>query len=122
MTRTVLMVLLAQRQPHLFASDVEAAIESLLEQFSDAVARGERITVRGFGSFSLRFRRPHVGHNPRTGTPVAIPGSFALHFRPGRELSARVNGSADAARHFLRTDAKISAAEDAAPRCIGRSP
>jgi len=107
------MMLLAQRQPHLLASDVEAAIESLLEQLSDSLARGEPIKVRGFGSFSVRYRRPGIGYNLKTGKSIALRGRHLLHFKPGNELCARLNGGADVVRHVLHADAPISDTEDA---------
>jgi integration host factor subunit beta len=75
---------------------------------SDTLARGERIEVRGFGSFSLRYRRPRFGHNPRTTAPLAIPGKHVPHFRPGIELSQRVNGSLADLRGVLHDPAAIS--------------
>jgi integration host factor subunit beta len=91
MTRSELIARLVQRQPHLPAEDVVTATRRLLDQLSDTLARGERIEVRGFGSFSLRHRRPRFGHNPKTRARLALPGKYLPHFKPGIELCKRVN-------------------------------
>jgi len=94
MTKSELIEVLAVRQQHLPASDVELAVKSLLEQMTQALATGERIEIRGFGSFSLHFRPPRMGRNPKTGDAVALPGKHVPHFKPGKELRERVNGAA----------------------------
>jgi integration host factor subunit beta len=91
MTKSELIESLAKRQTHLAFHDVELAVKELLEQISDALARGERIEIRGFGSFALHFRPPRLGRNPKTGDSVALPGKFVPHFKPGKELRERVN-------------------------------
>lgn len=91
MTKSELIETLAQRQPHLKADDVDLGVKTLLDQMSDALAAGERIEIRGFGSFSLHFRPPRVGRNPKTGESVALPGKYVPHFKPGKELRERVN-------------------------------
>lgn len=96
MTKSELIEALAARQNHLAASDVELAVKSLLEQMSQALAHGERIEIRGFGSFSLRYRPPRMGRNPKTGDAVALPGKYVPHFKPGKELRERVNRGAAA--------------------------
>lgn len=93
MTKSELITILAQRQSHLAPGDVELAVKSLLEQMSEALANGERIEVRGFGSFSLHYRPARIGRNPKTGEAVALPGKHVPHFKPGKELRERVNGS-----------------------------
>lgn len=96
MTKSELIEALAARQRHLAASDVELAVKNVLEQLSQALAEGDRIEIRGFGSFSLHYRPPRMGRNPRTGAPVALPGKHVPHFKPGKELRERVNQKADA--------------------------
>lgn len=91
MTKSELIEALAARQTHLAASDVELAVKSLLEQMSQALAQGDRIEIRGFGSFSLHYRPPRMGRNPKTGDAVALPGKHVPHFKPGKELRERVN-------------------------------
>jgi integration host factor subunit beta len=63
----------------------------MLEQMSQALASGERIEIRGFGSFSLHFRPPRLGRNPKTGDSVSLTGKYVPHFKPGKELRERVN-------------------------------
>lgn len=82
---------IAKTQPQLALRDVEVAVKTLLERMGDALAAGERIEVRGFGSFSLHFRAPRVGRNPKTGATVALAGKHVPHFKPGKELRERVN-------------------------------
>ena len=65
----------------------------ILDQMADSLARGERIEIRGFGSFSLHYRAPRMGRNPKTGDPVSLPGKYVPHFKPGKELRERVNQS-----------------------------
>src|SRR5215467_14006409 len=94
MTKSELIEALAERQKHLAANDVELAVKSLLEQMSQALSVGERIEIRGFGSFSLHYRPPRMGRNPKTGDAVALPGKHVPHFKPGKELRERVNDGA----------------------------
>ena len=90
MTKSELIEILSQRQVHLKADDVDLAVKSLLEMMGGALAEGERIEVRGFGSFSLHFRPPRTGRNPKTGDAVALSGKHVPHFKPGKELRERV--------------------------------
>jgi integration host factor subunit beta len=91
MTKSELIAALAERQKHLAFADVELAVRNVIEQMSAALARGDRIEIRGFGSFSLHYRPPRTGRNPKTGTAVALPGKYVPHFKPGKELRQRVN-------------------------------
>jgi integration host factor subunit beta len=93
MTKSELIEALARRQTHLAFHDVELSVKELLEQISQELARGERIEIRGFGSFSLHYRPPRIGRNPKTGESVALPGKYVPHFKPGKELRERVNAS-----------------------------
>jgi len=90
MTKSELIEILTQRQGHLKGDDVDLAVKSLLEMMGSALAEGERIEVRGFGSFSLHYRPPRTGRNPKTGEAVALPGKHVPHFKPGKELRERV--------------------------------
>lgn len=96
MTKSELIESLAKKQVHLAYKDVELAVKSLLEQMSQALATGQRIEIRGFGSFSLHFRPPRVGRNPKTGDSVTLPGKHVPHFKPGKELRERVDNSKEA--------------------------
>ena len=91
MTKSELIEKLAAAQSQLTAKDMELAVKMILDYMSDALARGERIEIRGFGSFSLHYRAPRVGRNPKTGEPVSLPGKYVPHFKPGKELRERVN-------------------------------
>jgi integration host factor subunit beta len=93
MTKSELIETLTRRQPHLKADDVDLAVKTLLEMMGGALSTGERIEIRGFGSFSLHFRPPRIGRNPKTGESVALPGKHVPHFKPGKELRERVNQS-----------------------------
>jgi integration host factor subunit beta len=94
MTKSELIELLSRKQNHLAYKDVELVVKSLLEQMSQGLSTGERIEIRGFGSFSLHFRPPRVGRNPKTGESVELPGKYVPHFKPGKELRERVNENA----------------------------
>lgn len=96
MTKSELIESLARKQNHLAYKDVELAVKGLLEQMSQALATGNRIEIRGFGSFSLHFRPPRVGRNPKTGESVSLPGKHVPHFKPGKELRERVNARKEA--------------------------
>jgi integration host factor subunit beta len=91
MTKSELIEILIQRQPHLKPDDVDLAVKSLLEMMGGALAQGERIEIRGFGSFSLHYRPPRLGRNPKTGDSVALPAKHVPHFKPGKELRERVS-------------------------------
>ena len=92
MTKSELIEAMARRQIHLAHHDVELGVKEILEYVSQSLATGERIEIRGFGSFSLHFRPPRVGRNPKTGESVALPGKYVPYFKPGKELRDRVNG------------------------------
>lgn len=90
MTKSWLINALAQ-QSHLGHHDVELVISTILEHMSRTLASGERIEVRNFGSFNLRYRSPRTGRNPATGQPVEVGTRYALRFKPGMALRERVN-------------------------------
>ena len=92
MTKSELIERLAQEQTQLAHRDVELAVKMILEHMAERLASGERIEIRGFGSFSLHYRPGRVGRNPKTGTPVSLPEKHVPHFKPGKELRERVDG------------------------------
>ena len=96
MTKSDLIALLAQEQTQLDGRDVEMAVTVMLKRMTAALASGERIEIRGFGSFSLHFRPPRIGHNPKTGEAVAVALRYVPHFKPGKALRERVRGHKDA--------------------------
>lgn len=91
MTKSELIERVALRQSQLSQKDVELAIKTLLEEMSQTLATGGRIEIRGFGSFSLHYRAPRLGRNPKTGEAVDLTGKYVPHFKPGKELRDRVN-------------------------------
>jgi integration host factor subunit beta len=91
MTKSELIEILAGRQTQLAHKDVELAVKTMLEYMAQTLATGERIEIRGFGSFSLHFRPPRMGRNPKTGEAVALTSKHVPHFKPGKELRDRVN-------------------------------
>jgi len=90
-TKSELIEIIAARQSQLSTKDVELAVKTVLEHMSQALALGERIEIRGFGSFSLHYREPRRGRNPKTGDAVELTGKYVPHFKPGKELRERVN-------------------------------
>jgi len=90
MTRSELIDRIASSQRHLTTKDVELAVKIMIDRMSDALAGGGRIEIRGFGSFSLHYRSPRIGRNPKTGEAVGVPGKYAPHFKPGKRLRDRV--------------------------------
>ncbi len=103
MTKSELIEIIAARQTQLSVKDVELAVKTLIEQMSETLASGERIEIRGFGSFSLHYRAPRIGRNPKTGESVGLAGKYVPHFKPGKELRDRVNKGLE--RDSLQTDA-----------------
>ncbi|MFD2166526.1 integration host factor subunit beta [Thalassotalea euphylliae] len=93
MTKSELIEKLAEKLTHIPAKDVETAIKEILEMMAQSLSRGERIEIRGFGSFSLHYRAPRTGRNPKTGEAVELTGKYVPHFKPGKELRERVNAS-----------------------------
>ncbi len=91
MTRSDLVALLAERFGQLTHRDTEFAVKTILDAMSDALARGHRIEIRGFGSFSINRRPPRVGRNPRSGEQVIIPEKLVPHFKPGKALRESVD-------------------------------
>lgn len=91
MTKSELIDKIALRQDQLSQKDVELAVKLMLEYVSKMLATGERIEIRGFGSFSLHYRASRVGRNPKTGDSVELEGKHVPHFKPGKELRDRVN-------------------------------
>ncbi len=90
MTRSELIAALAQRFPQLVQKDAEMAVAEILGAIASALAAGNRVEIRGFGSFSLNYRPPRTGRNPKTGEKVAVPGKYVPYFKAGKELRERV--------------------------------
>ncbi len=93
MTKSELIERIVSRQPQLTPKDVELAVKTLLDQMSQSLSAGERIEIRGFGSFTLHYRAPRQGRNPKTGETVDLKGKYVPHFKPGKDLREQVNDS-----------------------------
>lgn len=98
-TKSELIERLAQKQTQLAYKDVELAVKTMLEHMAQTLASGERIEIRGFGSFSLHYRPARVGRNPKTGEPVSLPAKYVPHFKPGKELRERADSDSDPRHH-----------------------
>jgi integration host factor subunit beta len=84
-----------KKLPEIQLSEVEAAVNCLLKHMADALVQGERIEIRGFGSFNLHHRPPRSARNPKTGEMFQLPEKVAVHFKPGKEMKNRVNAARD---------------------------
>jgi integration host factor subunit beta len=93
MTRSDLIARLAARFPPLVLKDADLAVKMILDALTEALAKGDRIEIRGFGSFSLTHRPSRIGRNPRSGGQVNVPEKWVPHFKPGKELRDRVDKS-----------------------------
>ncbi|PTB89426.1 integration host factor subunit beta [Pseudidiomarina aestuarii] len=91
MTKSELIQQLSALYPDLSPRQVEDAVKELIEQMAQQLSSGGRIEIRGFGSFSLHYRAPRVGRNPKTGAKVELDGKYVPHFKPGKELRERVD-------------------------------
>ncbi|MDA8224602.1 MAG: integration host factor subunit beta [Betaproteobacteria bacterium] len=91
MTKSELIAQLAVRHPQLVATDAEMAVRTILDAVSRSLADGKRVEIRGFGSFSLNYRPPRIGRNPKTGEKVEVPEKYVPHFKAGKELRERVD-------------------------------
>ncbi|MDP0562134.1 MAG: integration host factor subunit beta [Candidatus Endonucleobacter sp. (ex Gigantidas childressi)] len=91
MTRSELIERIVELQPQLSVKDVELAVKMVIDQMAHALSNGSRIEIRGFGGFSLHYRSPKVGRNPKTGEPVNLKEKYVPHFKPGKDMRARVN-------------------------------
>jgi len=94
MTKSELIEKLYKKQQYLNQQDIELAVKCLIDKMTDALGTGERIEIRGFGSFSLVERLPIIGRNPRTGEPVSLPKRHSVRFKAGLDLAQRVKDSA----------------------------
>ena len=95
MTRSDLVEELAARFGHITHRDAEHAVKTILDAVSEALVRGNRIEIRGFGSFALHHREPRLGRNPKTGKAVDVAAKAVPHFKPGKALRDAVNESAE---------------------------
>ena len=94
MTKSELIARLAAANPHLFQRDVERIVTTIFEEISAALARGDRVELRGFGAFSVKQRGARLGRNPRTGTSVNVTAKYIPYFKTGKQLRERLNTDA----------------------------
>jgi len=97
MTKSELIAHIAGANPHLRLPDVERIVTTIFEEITAALARGDRVELRGFGAFSTKAREPRIGRNPRTGEAVQVAAKSVPYFKPGKELRERINKGAAAA-------------------------
>jgi integration host factor subunit beta len=91
MTKSDLITKLAKHYPQLTAKDAELAVKTILEAMTSSLVNGQRIEIRGFGSFKINYRPPRTGRNPKTGEKAPVPEKHRPHFKPGRELRERAD-------------------------------
>lgn len=92
MTKSDLIKSLAEENPHLYLRDIERIVATVFDEITEALARGDRVELRGFGAFSIRQRESRVGRNPRSGDEVHVPEKLVPYFKTGKELRERLNG------------------------------
>ena len=90
MIRSELVFRIAQQNPHLYAKDVEAMVDTILDRITAALTDGDRVELRDFGAFSVRCREPRAGRNPRTGVSVSVPARPSVYFKPGKAIRERL--------------------------------
>lgn len=91
MIKSELIQKLVDENPHLFQKDVENIVAAILDEISGALARGDRVELRGFGAFSVKNRPARTGRNPRTGEKVNVGEKYAPQFKAGKEIKERLN-------------------------------
>src|SRR5690242_14103307 len=91
MIRSELVTRIAAQNPHLYAREVEAVVDAILDRITGALADGDRVELRDFGTFSVRDREARSGRNPRTGKEVVVSARTHVHFKPGRAIQVRLN-------------------------------
>ena len=85
-----LIEIIANEQDQLPYKDIELSVKTIIESMIDSLTKGKRIEIRGFGSFSLRYRKSRIGRNPKSGESVNIDERYVPHFKPGKDLKERV--------------------------------
>lgn len=95
MTKSELILRLAEQNPHLYQRDVERIVSTVFDEISAALSQGDRVELRGFGAFSVKARDARIGRNPRTGEAVAVAEKFVPFFKAGKDLRERLNEKHD---------------------------
>ena len=93
MTRSEMIERLSRRFPLLTTKDVEASVKEVIDALSLSITRGRRVEIRGFGSFSLNYRPPRIGRNPKSGVLVNVTEKWVPHFKAGKEMRERIDSS-----------------------------
>ncbi len=101
MTKSEIIELIARRQTQFSQKDIELAVNQIVDSMIETLSQGERIEIRGFGSFSLHYRKARVGRNPKTGETVSLPDKRVPHFKPGKSLRERVDQSKETTEILL---------------------
>ncbi|MBB4016861.1 integration host factor subunit beta [Chelatococcus caeni] len=109
MIKSELVMRIAEQNPHLYQRDVENIVNAILEEITRALARGDRVELRGFGAFSVKQRNARVGRNPRTGETVDVASKMIPVFKTGKEMRLRLNGSAAAPATGRKAAVSVSA-------------
>ncbi len=91
MTKSELIQRIAEHNPHLYQRDVERIVSTIFDEIADALARGDRVELRGFGAFSVKQRGARIGRNPRTGAAVKVAEKWIPFFKTGKQLRERLN-------------------------------
>jgi integration host factor subunit beta len=93
MTKSELIQRLAEANPHLYQRDVERIVTTIFDEITAALARGDRVELRGFGAFSVKQRGSRVGRNPRTGEAVSVASKHIPYFKTGKQLREKLNNA-----------------------------
>jgi len=93
MTKSELIQRLAEANPHLYLRDVERIVTTIFDEITDALAKGDRVELRGFGAFSVKERGARTGRHPRTGAAVEVPSKYIPYFKPGKPLREKLNAA-----------------------------
>src|SRR6188472_360965 len=95
MTKSELIERLAKHYPQLVVQDAQVVVRTILDVLAESLTRGQRVEIRGFGSFGLNYRPPRTGRNPKSGEEVQVPAKYVPHFKAGKELRERVDAKRD---------------------------
>jgi integration host factor subunit beta len=109
MTKSELIQRLAERNPHLYQRDVELIVSAIFDEISNALARGDRVELRGFGAFSVKKRDARTGRNPRTGETVSVSEKVIPVFKTGKEMRGRLNRDRGDDANFHEAPSRMAA-------------
>ena len=107
MTRSELILKISQKNPHLFNRDIEEVVNAIFVEISQALSRGDRIELRGFGAFSIKHRRSRIGRNPRTGESVHVEEKKIPFFKTGKKLRQLLNSESEQNDNEIISEIKI---------------